>query len=92
MNATLSIEMELLEPLAVTSAALMMDLHPTQIRWITVQLRHGATSDEDAITFTAQADDSRMAIDSLVTLAQRSQPEGTSVLVWFQGRSESFQI
>jgi len=92
MNATLSIEMELLEPLIVTSAAQMLDLHPTQIRWISIRLKLETTADENPITFSAQADDSRMAIDSLVSLAQRSQPEGTSVVVWFQGRAESFQI
>lgn len=90
MNAVLSIELEVLEPVRVGSADDLLALHPSQIRWIAIRL---TTDDEGAeAVFNAQTSDSRTAIQALVSLAQRSQPDGTTVVVWFQGRSESFTI
>lgn len=89
MNAILSIELELLEPARVASASELQELHPSQIRWVSIRL----TADgADSVPFMAQADDVRAAVRNLIALAQRSQPEGTVVLVWYQGRSESFVI
>ncbi len=90
MNAVLSIELEILEPALVDSAERLLDLHPSQIRWISIRLT--TDGDADALTFSSQADDARTAVRSLVALAQKSQPEGTAVLVWYQGRAERFLL
>lgn len=93
MNAVLSIELEILEPALVDSADALRGLHPSQIRWIAIRLT--TTGDEggaDAAVFSAQSSDSRVAVRGLVDLAQQSQPQGTAVVVWFQGRSETFLI
>jgi len=90
MNAVLSIELEVLEPARVSSAEDLLALHPSQIRWVSIRL--AAEGDQDAAVFSAQSSDSRTAIRALVSLAERSQPDGTRVAVWFQGRSESFTI
>ena len=91
MNALLSIELELLEPALVASAEHLLELHPTQIRWVSVRLT-ADEGEESSVAFEAQADDSRLAVRNLVALARQSQPHGTVVLVWYQGRSESFLI
>lgn len=101
MKAVLSIELEVLEPAIVGSADQLMDLHPSQIRWVSIRLTADKTADDFAdeseeedgsITFEAQSPDTRVAIRNLVAIAQKSQPEGTEVVVWYQGRSERFQI
>ena len=93
MNATLSIELDLLEPVIVGSADQLQDLHPSQIRWVSIRLTaETKEGDADPVTFDAHADEARLAIRDLIALAQRAQPEGTTVRVWFQGRSESFRI
>jgi hypothetical protein len=92
MNAVLSIELEVLEPVRVGSADDLLALHPSQIRWISIRLTAEEHEDSEAAVFNAQTSDSRVAIRALVSLAERSQPGGTKVLVWFQGRSESFTI
>lgn len=93
MNANLSIELEILEPVLVASADHLLQLHPTQIRWISIRLtgRDDEGEVSDAI-FTAQSGADREAVRSLVDLARRAQPHGTAVLVWYQGRSEEFVI
>ena len=93
MNAVLTIELEILEPTLVASSEDLLQLHPSQIRWIAIRL----TSDGDegragAAVFSAQSSDSRIAVRALVDLAHQSQPHGTPVVVWYQGRSESFVI
>lgn len=93
MNATLSIELELLEPVITGSADQLQDLHPSQIRWVSIRLTAPhEEGDSEAVTFEAQADDARAAIRDLIALAQRAQPDGTDVIVWYQGRSETFRI
>jgi hypothetical protein len=93
MKAVLTIELEVLEPAIVGSASQLQDLHPSQIRWVSIRLTaDGEGLEEDSVTFEAQADDARLAIRNLVALAQKSQPEGTAVVVWYQGRSERFLI
>lgn len=93
MKAILTIELELLEPAIVGNADQLQDLHPSQIRWVSIRLTtEGDDDGPESVAFDARADDAREAIRNLVALAQRSQPEGTTVLVWYQGRSESFLI
>ncbi len=93
MNAVLSVELEILEPALVTSADHLLSLHPSQIRWVSIRLTTGGAGDGGkSVTFSAQADDDRVSVQDLVALAQKAQPHGTVVLVWYQGRSESFVI
>lgn len=84
MNAVLSIELEISEPALVASARDMRSLHPGQVRWVSIRL---AADGADAVTFSSTA-----SLHDLTELAQRSQPDGTAVLVWYQGRSEGFVI
>ena len=90
MNATLSIELEVLEPVLLSSADDLLALHPSQIRWISIRLT--TEGEPDGAVFSTQSSDSRLAVQALVDLALGSQPKGTKVVVWFQGRSESFTI
>ncbi|RYG26537.1 hypothetical protein EON82_02975 [bacterium] len=90
MNAVLSIELEVLEPVRVGSADDLLALHPSQIRWISIRLT--TEGESDGAVFSAQTSDSRLAVQALVDLALRSQPDGTAVVVWYQGRSETFTI
>lgn len=92
MKATLFIEIELLEPTIIASVAQMLDLHPSQIRSVSIRLKPDETAEGDPSIFSAQVENSRIAIYNLISLAQRSQPEGTMVTVWFQGRFESFHV
>lgn len=91
MKAALSIELELLEPVLVMGADHLLQLHPSQIRWISVRLTADGEGAE-AVTLDARADDDRIALQELVALARRVQPNGTEVLVWYQGRSERLTI
>lgn len=91
MNAVLSIELEILEPAHVASAEHLLQLHPSQIHWISIRLACDEIG-EESVDFEARASDSRLAVRSLVALAQQAQPRGTTVRVWYQGRSESFVI
>lgn len=93
MTAGLALELEILEPVLVSNPFQLLSLHPTQIRWIHFRL----TADEEdgegeCLTFESKADNTRLALRTLVTLAQQVQPDGTNVTVWYQGRSESFDI
>lgn len=93
MNAVLTVELEVLEPVLVDTAEGLLQLHPSQIRWIAIRLTTpGDEGGADAAVFSAQSADSRVAVRALVDLAQGSQPGGTAVVVWYQGRSESFVI
>lgn len=93
MKAVLTIELELLEPANVSTAAQLQELHPSQIRWVSIRLTTDSEEGgSDTVTFEARADDARLAVRNLVALAQKSQPEGTAVQVWYQGRFESFLI
>lgn len=98
MKAILCIELELLEPILLESAAQMRELTPEQIRWVSIMLTvdHGEDGGDEnegnPVTFTTQSSDAHFSIRDLVLLAQHSQPEGTDVLVWYQGRSERFVI
>ena len=91
MNALLSIELEILEPALVDSAERLLQLHPSQIRWVSIRLAADEGS-EESVAFEAKADDSRAAVRSLIALAQRAQPNGTPVKVWYQGRIEQFLV
>ena len=85
--------MELLQPVTVTSASQLEGLHPSQISSVSIRLTAtGEGEATESVTFSAQAGDARLAIRNLVALAQRSQPGGTVVMVWYQGRSEEFVI
>ena len=93
MKAVLSIEMEILEPVTVASAADLQQLHPSQISEVSIKLTTGGDGQPtESVTFRAQAEDARVAIRNLVALAQISQPGGTAVRVWYRGRSEEFVI
>jgi len=93
MTAILSIDMELLQPVSVTSVATLLQLHSSQVGRVSIRL---STVEEDgvvdSITFRADPEDPKGAIQNLVSLSQKSQPGGTAVRIWYQGRSEEFVI
>lgn len=89
MNAVLSIELEVLDPEAIGDGSRLRELHQHQIRWASLRL---ISEGETSACFSLGSDDVRLGFRDLIDVARLAQPEGTSVLVWYQGRSERFQI
>ncbi len=92
MKATLSIDVELHVPALVGSATELAELHPGQIRSISVRIEAVDEVRGEPVSVEALPDLTRVAMRDLIALARASQPEGTRVAVWYQGRSERFEI
>ena len=89
MNAVLSIEMEILEPALVRvgggPAGPPPDADP-------LDLRPSCDGGRGGRRLLRAVLGRRVAVRGIIDLARGSQPHGTTVVVWYQGRSESFQI
>lgn len=83
------IELEINEPAKVGSEEELLRLHAAQIKWISVRLNNGG---ESSTGLTCSVTNDRSSLLDLIAFARRSQPEGTSVKIWFRGRSEEFSL
>jgi hypothetical protein len=92
VNAVLSIQQEVLEPVGVGSASDLRRIDPSQIRWLSIKLSTSDPLKDEPLSYTSKAEDGRFDLQQLIDLAQRSQPGGTLVMVWYQGRSEQIVI
>lgn len=81
--------MEINEPTSVSSAEQLLQLHPSQISWLTIRL---TALGDDPVQLSLNADEGRLSLQDMVEFARRMQPEGTTVEIWFRGRSEQFMI
>lgn len=91
MTVTLQIEAELVQPLRVASTSELLQLHPSDLNVVRINLVPEAS--QGGITRSPLAlpvEKDRLSIQNLVEFAHGEQPEGTLVTVWYQGRSESF--
>lgn len=90
MNAVLSIKIDLLEPAKVSSVADIVALDASQIREISICLNCLVDNGNRSVAAVVTSTDS--TVQDLIFLAQTTQPEGTSIEIWFQGRSERIRI
>jgi hypothetical protein len=85
----LKIELELLEPTHVASVDQLLQLHPSQITGLIVQL---TGEGDESLGLSLRSGLQRAGIQDLVRFAQRIQPDGTAVEVSYRGRLEAFVI
>jgi hypothetical protein len=89
-RTVLTIEIELLEAVRVSNAEELQEIDPFQIKRLSLGIR--SDDAEETSLYDARAGDLQAAIRELLGLVTRSQPGGTSVRVWYLGRSESFAV
>lgn len=92
MNAILALEIELLQPVHLASEEQLLQIDRSHVRRVSIRLTTDESGPSEVVTLTAGSEVTRIAIQSLVALAKKAQPEGTAVLVTYQGRSEGFTI
>ena len=92
MKAAMSIVVELLEPALVRSAEDLKLLDLAQVRHVAIKLTSENNWVDEPLYFESKTDQQAAAIATLVEFARITQPSGTSVEIWYQGRSEAFMF
>jgi hypothetical protein len=62
-----------------------MRLDAAEIKRLEVHLR---ADEGHSVDLWLQTDELRFGLSDLIAFARRTQPEGTAIEVWYQGRSE----
>jgi len=87
MKAVLSLKIDLLEPAHVVTVADVLELQPSQVREISILFAAGGRPLIEAVVANV-----RDVLHDLVSLVQNEQPAGTSIEIWYHGRSETIRI
>ena len=90
MKAVISIKIDLLEPAHVVTALNILELHPSQIREMSVRVACPGLVSRPSVE--AVVPNTTDAMHDLISIVQNSQPEGTFIEVWFHGRYETIRI